>query len=80
MYEAIPDPPTKANGDPIVYHCEWCGAINVGSAPHGFNEPCPHAISLLESKQQEAIRSSFMMNDMAKFMKKMGIISEDDDE
>jgi len=79
MFETIPDPPTKANGDPIIYGCSYCGAINIGTPPHGFKEPCPHAISLLEAKERESVGSAFMMNDMTKFMKKMGVINEDDE-
>lgn len=80
METAIPDSPTKANGDPITCTCPICGAMNIGSPPHGTNEPCPWAKELIEAKLSESNSTAFMFNDMTQFFKKMGIIPTEEEE
>jgi len=60
------------DGNPIIFTCPICGSINVGSPPHGENEPCPIAV-------RKANADAFMMNDLNAMMKKMGIIPDEED-
>lgn len=83
---ALPDPVLKANGEPLVFECSICGAVNIGAAPHGEGQPCPIAM-MREAREQAAakraeqadVATQFMMNDLKAFMKKMGVIPEEDE-
>lgn len=75
----IPDPITKANGDPITCTCPICGAMNIGAPPHGTGEPCPWAKSVLEARLRETDAMQWLSNDMTQFFKKMGVIPTEED-
>jgi hypothetical protein len=53
--------------------------MNIGSPPHGTGAPCPLGKSLIEAKMQESVSTSFMANDMTQFMKKMGVIPNEEE-
>lgn len=68
----LPEPILDHNGDPVVFNCSVCGAINVGQPPHWMGEPCPLAV-------QRSTGEAFMMNDLKKMMDKFGLLSEEED-
>lgn len=84
--KALPDPVLNAKGDPVIFECSICGAINVGTPPHGEGQPCPIAVmkaareeAAAKRDEQSAIASQFMMNDLKQLMRKMGVIPEENE-